>query len=63
MRQCREAVGKLSVTPQILLNDAVTIPEIILPQVPIYKGRCKKRIDCSRKYCGKSHERQNDGRV
>lgn len=37
----REAVGKLSVTPQILLNDAVTIPEIILPQVPIIKGDAK----------------------
>lgn len=37
----REALGKLSVTPQILLNDAVTIPEIILPQVPIIKGDAK----------------------
>lgn len=37
----REALGKLSVTPQILLNDAVTIPEVILPQVPIIKGDAK----------------------
>ena len=37
----REAVGKLSVTPQILLNDAVTIPEVIIPQVPIIKGDAK----------------------
>ena len=31
----REAVSKLAVTPQILLNDAVTIPQITIPQVPI----------------------------
>ena len=37
----REAVGKLKVTPQILLNDAVTIPNITLPQVPIIKGDAK----------------------
>lgn len=37
----REAVGKLSVRPQILLNDAVTIPELTLPQVPIIKGDAK----------------------
>ena len=34
----REAVGKLEVKPQILLNDAVTIPEVVIPQVPIIKG-------------------------
>ena len=28
-------------TPQILLNDAVTIPGITLPQVPIIKGDAK----------------------
>ena len=37
----REAVGKLSVMPQLLLNDAVTIPEIQIPQVPIIKGDAK----------------------
>ncbi|NCB91103.1 MAG: ribonuclease HII [Clostridia bacterium] len=37
----REAVSKLSVLPQILLNDAVTIPGIDLPQVPIIKGDAK----------------------
>lgn len=37
----REAVGKLSVVPQILLNDAVTIPGITIPQVPIIKGDAK----------------------
>lgn len=37
----REAIGNLSVTPQLLLNDAVTIPEVIIPQVPIIKGDAK----------------------
>ncbi len=37
----RQAVGKLSVQPQLLLNDAVTIPEITIPQVPIIKGDAK----------------------
>ncbi len=34
----RRAVGKLTVKPQVLLNDAVTIPDIAIPQVPIIKG-------------------------
>lgn len=37
----RQAIGKLSVAPQILLNDAVTIPDVIFPQVPIIKGDAK----------------------
>lgn len=37
----REAVSKLSVQPDILLNDAVTIPEINIKQVPIIKGDAK----------------------
>lgn len=37
----RQAVSRLSVTPQILLNDAVTIPGIDIPQVPIVKGDAK----------------------
>ncbi|MBD5481062.1 MAG: ribonuclease HII [Lachnospiraceae bacterium] len=37
----REAVGKLSVKPDLLLNDAVTIPEITIRQVPIIKGDAK----------------------
>ena len=37
----REAVSKLPVKPQILLNDAVTIPGIDIPQVPIIKGDAK----------------------
>lgn len=37
----REAVGNLSVKPDLLLNDAVTIPEIETRQVPIIKGDAK----------------------
>lgn len=37
----REAISKLSVVPQLLLNDAVTIPEVQIPQVPIIKGDAK----------------------
>jgi len=34
----REAVGKLTPQPEILLNDAVTIPQVAIPQVPIIGG-------------------------
>ena len=37
----REAIHKLGVMPQILLNDAVTIPRMTVPQVPIIKGDAK----------------------
>ncbi len=37
----REAIHKLSVQPDILLNDAVTIPEVTIRQVPIIKGDAK----------------------
>lgn len=37
----REAISKLSVVPDILLNDAVTIPEVSIRQVPIIKGDAK----------------------
>lgn len=37
----RQAISKLQVVPQILLNDAVTIPSINQPQVPIIKGDAK----------------------
>ncbi len=37
----RQAVGKLSVEPDVLLNDAVTIPELSIKQVPIIKGDAK----------------------
>ena len=37
----REAISKLSVKPDILLNDAVTIPGVDIKQVPIIKGDAK----------------------
>lgn len=37
----REAIQNLSVTPDILLNDAVTIPGVSIKQVPIIKGDAK----------------------
>ena len=37
----REAISALNPVPQVLLNDAVTIPGINLPQVPIIKGDAK----------------------
>ena len=37
----REAIGKLSVKPDLLLNDAVTIPMVDIKQIPIIKGDAK----------------------
>ena len=37
----RQAIQKLSVQPDILLNDAVTIPGVEIAQVPIIKGDAK----------------------
>ena len=37
----REAIQKLEVKPDILLNDAVTIPKVTIRQVPIIKGDAK----------------------
>lgn len=37
----RLAIGKLSVRPEVLLNDAVTIPQVGIYQVPIIKGDAK----------------------
>lgn len=37
----REAIGKLDPSPDLLLNDAVTIPGVEIKQVPIIKGDAK----------------------
>lgn len=37
----RIAIGNLQVRPDLLLNDAVTIPEVNIKQVPIIKGDAK----------------------
>lgn len=36
-----DLTGKLGKKPELLLNDAVTIPEVDIPQVPIIKGDAK----------------------
>ena len=41
MEAMREAISNLQVKPDILLNDAVTIPEVAIKQVPIIKGDAK----------------------
>ncbi len=40
-RAMRMAIANLSVQPKLLLNDAVTIPEVKIRQVPIIKGDAK----------------------
>lgn len=37
----RQAIASLDPQPDLLLNDAVTIPEVAIPQVPIIKGDAK----------------------
>lgn len=37
----RQAISSLKVRPAVLLNDAVTIPEVEIPQIPIIKGDAK----------------------
>lgn len=37
----REAIANLGIRPDVLLNDAVTIPQVEIPQVPIIKGDAK----------------------
>ena len=37
----RAAIRNLEVEPDLLLNDAVSIPEVTIPQVPIIKGDAK----------------------
>ena len=39
----REAISKLSPQPDFLLTDAVTIPRVSIPQLPIIKGDAKSR--------------------
>lgn len=37
----RQAISNLKIKPAVLLNDAVTIPGVDIPQVPIIKGDAK----------------------
>ena len=37
----RSAIAQMAVAPDLLLNDAVTIPQVLIKQVPIIKGDAK----------------------
>ena len=37
----RIAIGKLTARPDVLVNDAITIPGVLIPQVPVIKGDAK----------------------
>lgn len=44
----RSAINNLGVSPDLLLNDAVTIPQVTIPQIPIIKGDAKSiSIGCA----------------
>ncbi len=59
----REAISKLSVKPDILLNDAVTIPGVSIRQVPIIKGDAKKSISIGARALLRRLQGEYDGRV
>lgn len=61
----REAVSKLSPSPDVSLNDAVTIPGLSdkIRQVPIIKGDAKKLFHCCGQYCRQGNKGQNDERI
>ena len=54
----REAISKLEPAPDILLNDAVTIPE-----VTNHQRRCKKYFDWCSEHYRKGDKGQADGRI
>ena len=58
----RQAIEKLSVRPQLLLNDAVTIPQWKSPRFPLSR-EMKKRFHCRSQHCGKGYKGQAYGRV
>ena len=53
----RQAVSKLSVVPELLLNDAVTIPEVRDSSGADHQRGCQKCIDCGGQYCGEGDQR------
>ena len=57
----RMAISNLSVQPDLLLNDAVTIPEIEIMQIPIIKGDAKSVSIAAVKYSCKGDKRPIDG--
>ena len=59
----RAAIDNLKARPDILLNDAVTIPEVDILQVPIIKGDAKKHFYRGSEYYCKSDKRPADGGI
>ena len=59
----RQAVSGLGVVPDLLLNDAVTIPELAIPQVSNYKRRREERIHRRRQYSREGDEGSSDGGI
>ena len=59
----REAVGKLSVMPQLLLNDAVTIPEIQHSPGTDHQRGCKKCVYRCGQHRGQGDQGPDDGRI
>ena len=59
----RQAVRGLKVAPDLLLNDAVTIPDLDISQVPIIKGGRQKCFHRGGQYPGQSYQGPYDGPV
>ena len=59
----REAISKLSVKPDVLLNDAVKIPQVDIRQVPIIKGDAKSVSIAAASIVAKVTRDTPDGRV
>ena len=59
----REAISKLDPQPDLLLNDAVTIPQVEIHQVPIIKGDAKEYFHrCCQHHC-EGDQRPADGGI
>ena len=59
----RHAVEDLDAVPDLLLNDAVTIPLIPIRQVGIVKGDARSLSIAVAKHYGKGYEGPHDGRI
>ena len=61
----REAVGKLCVEPNVLLNDAVTNSDdpSAYCSGAHHQRRCQKCFNCRGKYCGEGDKRPADDRI
>ena len=56
-----EVEKKLGTKPEVLLNDAVTIPEVSIRQVPIVKGDAKSVSIAAASIVAKVTKRPDDG--